>query len=395
MLSQLIIRKFVKNNDDIKNEEVRTRYGFIAGVIGIIINLLLFITKISVGVLTQSIAATADAFNNLSDSASSLITIIGFKLSTMPADEEHPFGHGRIEYLSALLVSIMVILVGYEFIRSSFERILHPSVIKFQLIPFVLIVMTILIKIWISKFNGYVGKVINSAALKASSFDAFGDVITSSCVALSLLISKFTLFPIDGYIGIAVALLILYTGFTLVKETINPLLGSSPDAELVNSIKSGMLTYDYISGVHDLIIHSYGPNKYMASIHAEVPADINIVRMHNVIDTAEKELSAKLNILLLIHMDPITIDNLDIKNTKDQLMKILDEFPVVNSVHDFRVVGDVEIKKLIFDVVIDSSKKLSHVAEAELKTKICSSVKESYPDYNCVITIDHDFNQLN
>jgi cation diffusion facilitator family transporter len=394
MFSQLLIKKFVKNYDNIKNEKVRTMYGFVVGVIGIFINLLLFITKLSVGIITHSIAATADAFNNLSDSGSSLITIIGFKLSNIPADEEHPFGHGRIEYLSALLVSFMVMLVGYEFIRSSFDRILHPTAIKFQLIPFILILLSILIKIWLSKFNGYIGKVINSSALKASSFDSFGDVITSSCIALSLLASKFTSFPIDGYLGIAVALLILYTGFKLVKETIDPILGSSPDSELVNAIKSGLLSYEYISGVHDLIIHSYGPNKYMASIHAEVPSDINIVKIHDIIDTAEKELATKLNILLVIHMDPITVNNVDIRNTKDQLMKVLDYFSIIKSVHDFRVVGEGARKNLIFDVVVDSSKKLNQVAEEELKTKICNGVKTSYPDYNCIITIDRDFNHL-
>jgi cation diffusion facilitator family transporter len=394
MLSQALVKKFVKNSENVRNEKVRTKYGLLGGIVGIIVNIILFAVKFVVGLMANSIAVTADAFNNLSDSASSLITIIGFKLSNKPADEEHPFGHGRLEYISALIVAFMVMMVGFQFVKSSFDRILHPTPVTFEIITFSLIILSILAKIWLSRFNSYIGKSIDSAALKASSFDALGDVITSSCVALSLLISRWTTFPIDGYIGIIVALLILYSGFKLVKDTLNPLLGEAPDTELVNSIKHSVMSYDHITGVHDLIIHNYGPGKCMASIHAEVPADINIVEIHEIIDRAEKEISDRLDIYLVIHMDPINIDDEDVHKTQAQLMKVLKDFPVIKSIHDFRMVGEGEHKNLIFDVVVDSSQKLSHEDESLLKQDICTGVKKSYSHYNCIITIDKDFNHL-
>jgi cation diffusion facilitator family transporter len=394
MFSSFLIKIFIKNHKDVKDEKVRISYGLLGGIVGIIVNFLLFIVKLSIGYIANSIAVTADAFNNLSDSASSLITIIGFKLSNRPADEEHPFGHGRIEYLSALIVAFMVMLVGFQFVKSSFTRILNPTAVKFEIIPFILIILSILTKIWISTFNSFIGKRINSSALKASSLDALGDVITSSCVAISLLASRWTAIPIDGYIGIIVALVILYSGFKLVKETLNPILGEAPDTELVEAIKTGVLSYDHISGVHDLIIHNYGPGKCMASIHAEVPANINIVQIHDIIDIAEKELSSKLNIYLVIHMDPINVDDTEIHKTKGQLVELLKEFPIIKSMHDFRVVGEGSNKNLIFDIVIDSSKKISSKDEFSLKNSICEKVKKSYANYNCVITIDKDFTHL-
>jgi cation diffusion facilitator family transporter len=394
MLSKFLVKTFIKNHENIKDDKIRTSYGLLAGIVGIVVNIILFIVKFSVGLIVNSIAVTADAFNNLSDSASSLITIVGFKLSNKPADEEHPFGHGRVEYISALIVAFMVMLVGFQFVKSSFDRIMNPTPVIFELIPFILIILSIITKIWISRFNSYIGKSINSSALKASSLDALGDVITSSCVALSLLLSKWTSFPIDGYIGIIVALLILYSGYNLVKETLNPLLGEAPDAELVSAIKEEVLSYEHISGVHDLIIHNYGPGRCMASIHAEVPADIHIVKIHDIIDRAEKEISSKLNIYLVIHMDPISVDDEDIINTQNQLKDVLNEFPVVKSIHDFRVVGEGESKNLIFDIVIDSSSKMSSEGEEELKNSICDGVRKVHPHYNCIITIDKDFNHL-
>jgi cation diffusion facilitator family transporter len=394
MLSKFLVNRFIKNPNDTKSEKVRTAYGFLGGIIGIVVNILLFLVKLAVGFFTGSIAVTADAFNNLSDAASSIITIVGFKMSNKPADEEHPFGHGRVEYISALIVAFMVMLVGFQFIRASFERVLSPTVINFDAVPFALILISVVVKIWLSKFNKYIGIAIDSSALKASSFDALGDVITSSCVALSLLVANWTTFPIDGYIGILVAAFILYSGFTLVKETLNPLLGEAPDAELVENIKSGILEYEYVSGVHDLIIHNYGPGKCMASIHAEVPANINIVKIHDIIDKAEKELSSKLNIYLVIHMDPINVDDEEINQTKEELISVLKEFSMVQSIHDFRVVGEGEHKNIIFDAVVDTSIRLSTEDETKLKQDICKGVKRTYPNYNCIITIDKDFTHL-
>jgi cation diffusion facilitator family transporter len=391
LLSNLLIKTFVKDSDNLRSEKVRASYGLMAGIVGIVVNLLLFGMKLMVGLLTKSIAVAADAFNNFTDSASSLVTIIGFKLSTAPADEEHPFGHGRFEYISALIVAFMVMFVGLQFVKSSFDRIMNPSPVVFETIPFILMLVSIVTKIWISRFNSLIGKRIDSSALKASSFDALGDVITSSVVAFSLLLSLWTSFPIDGYIGIVVALLILYNGFKLVKETLNPLLGEAPDAELVKEIKDGVLSYQYISGVHDLIIHNYGPGRCIASIHAEVPANISIVKIHDVIDDAERELSEKLNIVLVIHMDPISVDDEEINETRRQIEVVLSKFPEVKSMHDFRIVGEGEHKNIIFDIVVVTSGKTSSDHEDKLKADINNAVKQIHPQYNCIITVDRDF----
>lgn len=394
MFSKFLVSRFIKNNKDVKDEGVRTSYGFLAGIVGIIINTLLFAVKLIVGLISQSIAVTADAFNNLSDAASSLITIIGFKIAGKPADKEHPFGHGRIEYISALVVSFMVLLVGFEFVKSSFDRILHPSPIIFELIPFILLLLSILAKVWLSRFNGFIGNIIDSSALKASSFDALGDVFTSSTVALSFIISHFTSFPIDGYIGMIVALFIIYSGISLIKDTLNPLLGEAPDKELVKSIKNGVLSYEYINGVHDLVIHNYGPGRCMASIHAEVPCDISIMSIHEIIDKAERELSKKLNIYLVIHMDPVNTNDTEINAARKDLVKLLKQFPIVNSMHDFRMVGEGEKRNLIFDLVIEHTKGFSNKDEEQLRSDINNAIKELHPQYNAVITVDKNYTDL-
>lgn len=392
MFSNFLVSHFIKDNKNMKNEKVRTAYGYLGGIIGIIANALLFVVKFSIGLITHSIAISADAFNNLSDMASSIITILGFKLANKPADEEHPFGHGRIEYLSALVVSFMIMLVGSQFIKESFNRILHPAEVHFLLIPFILILASIGIKIWLSKFNKFIANSINSHALQASSFDAFSDVIISSITALSLLLSRWISFPIDSYFGILVALFILYSGFSLTKETLNPLLGEAPDPELVENIKLGVLKYKHISGVHDLVIHNYGPGRCMASIHAEIPYDISVVTIHEIIDKAEKELSHQLNIYLVIHMDPINIESKEVNKVKELLKDILRKYPMVKSMHDFRIVGDGEYKNLIFDLVVEQSKGFKD--EEKLKKDIDTELKKIHAQYNAMITIDRDFTVL-
>ncbi|MBU3189327.1 cation diffusion facilitator family transporter [Clostridium bowmanii] len=391
MISKFLISKFIKNYEDTSNKKVRDSYGYLGGVVGIIVNLLLFITKLFVGVILNSIAVTADAFNNLSDVASSVITILGFKLANKPPDKEHPFGHGRLEYISGLLVSFLVMLVGFEFIKTSFDRIINPSKVIFALIPFILILVSIGFKIWISKFNKTLGKAINSSALEASSFDALSDVISSSCVALSLLLSKWIDFPIDGYIGIIVSFIIIYAGYSLIKSTINPLLGESPDIDLVKGIRSKLLSYDHITGSHDLVIHNYGPSRCMGSIHAEVPCNISIVKIHEIIDKAEKEISEEFDIYLVIHMDPINTDDEEVEASRLELLDILKSFPIIKSIHDFRIVGEGEYKNLIFDAVIDFNPSFTTDAEAKLELDIGIELKKYCPQYNVVMTIDRDY----
>ena len=391
MFSNFLVKTFIKNSENTKDKEVRNKYGFLGGIVGIITNVILFAIKLSVGILVSSIAVTADAFNNLSDAASSVITIAGFKMANRPADKEHPFGHGRIEYLSALIVAFMVMLVGLQFVKSSFEKIINPEATKFEWVPFILLIISIFLKLWLSRFNKFIGEKINSSALKASSVDALGDVFTSTSVVISLLVSKFTSFHIDGYIGVIVALVIIYSGFSLVRETINPLLGEAPDPELVKDIETMMLSYDNIIGVHDLIIHNYGPGRCMASAHAEIPSDIDVITIHNIIDRAEREISEKLNIYLVIHMDPICLSDDEIRKAYNEVGKIIKYNPLIKSMHDFRIVGEGDEKNLIFDVVVDSKALSKVMSENELKDSIIKSIKELHPNYNCIITIDHDY----
>lgn len=390
MFFNFIVHRFIKDNSNVKDDKVRNAYGVIGGIVGILLNVILFIIKLSVGMIVSSIAIMADAFNNLSDAASSLITILGFKLSNKPADREHPFGHGRIEYLSALIVAFMVMLVGIQFIKSSFERIVNPTPVTFELVPFLLLFVSIFFKVWLSRFNKFMGEKINSAALKASSTDALGDVFTSTCVVISFLAAKFTTFPIDAYIGMIVALFIVYSGFNLVRDTINPLLGEAPDDELVNSITEMVTSYDNILGTHDLIIHNYGPGKCMASIHAEIPSDISVVAIHEIIDKAEREISKALKIYLVIHIDPICVIEGEVKSAYNEILSIIKKYDYIDSIHDFRVVGEGEIKNLIFDVVIEPS-KISPISDDELAKLISDGVKKYHPSYNCVITVDKHY----
>ncbi|KHD15540.1 cation diffusion facilitator family transporter [Clostridium butyricum] len=390
MLSQFLVNKFIKDHDNTHDIKVRNSYGFLGGIIGILVNVVLFTIKLSVGLITSSISITADAFNNLSDAASSIITILGFKLSSMPADKEHPFGHGRIEYISALIVAFMVMLVGVQFIKSSFQKIINPDIVVFELIPFILLLVSILLKVWLSRFNKHIGNTINSSALKAASVDALGDVFTSSCVAISFLAAKFTSIPIDGYMGMGVALFIVYSGFNLVKETLNPLLGEAPDPELVNAINEKVMSYDNILGTHDLIIHNYGPGRCMCSIHAEIPSDISLVKIHEIIDKAERDISNELNIYLVIHIDPICIIEGEVKEIYDYIQDYLNNFEYVDSIHDFRVIGEGEYKNIIFDVVIDTSKKIS-LSDGEIKSNINDHVQKVHPDYRTLITVDKHY----
>lgn len=391
---KFLISHFIKNYKNIDNTTVREHYGFLAGIVGVVVNLLLSIVKLIIGAITNSISVVADGVNNLSDAASSLITIISFKLSNKPADKEHPFGHGRIEYLAALIVSFLVILVGVEFIKSSFERIISSSKINFKVVPFILILLSILTKIWLGYFNKKLGKLINSSTLIASSVDAFSDVKTSSIVALSFIISLFTSFPIDGYLGIIISIFIIYSGIQLIKDTINPLLGEAPDPEMVKKLKDEILKFDYITGVHDLIIHNYGPSKFMVTLHAEVPCDISIMKIHEIIDTAEKEVAKKFNILLVIHMDPINTNDKDVANAKADVEKVIKQYPMIDSFHDFRMIGKTNHINLVFDVIIGFDTKLTGTELQELLYNIEKDLKGINPSYNTVITVDKDYSGI-
>ena len=391
MITEFLLKKFIKNSDDLKSKKVRADYGYLGGIVGIIVNIILFIIKLTVGLLVNSIAVIADAVNNLSDVGASMVTIFGFKLSSKPADKEHPFGHGRIEYISGLIVAFLVLMVGIEFIKTSIDRIKNPVVMQFAWIPFILLLISILFKVWLSKFYKTVGDKINSSALKASSIDSLSDVVSSSTVVVSLLISKFTTFPIDGYIGVVVSLVILYAGYNLIKDTLDPLLGVAPDEDLVKDIHKMLLSYECIDGTHDLMVHNYGPGRIIASIHAEIPQDISVVKAHEIIDRAEKEISAELDINLLIHMDPVTTKDEEILSAKNELMDVLDKFSYINSFHDFRVVGEGDYKNLIFDVVVNHDFIITKDSQLRLQNEINEELKKISPNHNAIITVDPSY----
>lgn len=383
-----MVRKLIKNYERTDLSEVRDRYGFLSGIIGILANFLLFVVKLVTGLIINSIAFIGDAINNLSDATSSIITIIGFKLAGKPADKEHPFGHGRIEYIAGLIVAFFIILVGYELLKSSISRIFNPVEVIFSWPALFVLLLSILIKLWLFLFNRFLAKAIDSQALLATSYDSFTDMIAMGCIGISLVSSLFTKFPLDAYAGIIVAGIILFTGVSLAKETISPLLGEVPDNNLITKIKERILSYEKVAGIHDLIVHSYGPGKYMASIHVELPADQDIIAMHEYIDEIERHVAEELDLLLTIHLDPLNLDSAELSRMQDELGRILEKFPAVLSFHDLRIVGKREKENLVFDIVIP--KGLKKEEKKKLVQDINHEVQKLHPYYNCVITIDEN-----
>ena len=391
MISDLILKKFIGEDPDFENSQIREKTGYTAGLVGVIINSCLFVAKLIMGLALSSIALMADAFNNLSDAVSSIVTIVGFKLANLPPDKDHPYGHGRIEYIAGLLVAFMVMLVGLQFIKSSLARILNPRPVVYQTLPFFLLILSIGLKLWLSSFNKKLGRKIDSSALKASSTDALGDAITTSIVLISILGSKFTSLAIDGYLGLIVSIFIIYAGFSLVKETISPLIGEAAPEELLNDIKNSVLSYDYITGVHDLVVHNYGPGRTMASIHAEFPSSIDVMEIHQVIDQAERDIGRRLNITLVIHMDPLSMDSRELIEARAEVDSLIEDLAIVKSIHDFRIVGTGSRKNLIFDLVLDGNLLNKEITESMVKEKLIGRIRKENPGYSCIITIDKEY----
>lgn len=393
MLTGMLVKAFIRDNENIKDKDVRQKYGYLGGIVGIVCNVALSAAKVAIGLMANSIAITADAVNNLSDAASSIITLVGFKITNKPADREHPFGHARIEYISAMVVSFMVVLVGFEFLKSSFERIRDPEVLKFDMLSFSVLVLSIIIKVWLSRFYKSIGRKIGSKTMEASGADSMSDVITTSVVAFSLLSSRWITFPIDGYIGLLVSAFIMWSGISLTKETLDPLLGEAPKAEFVNEITEMILQYEGIIGIHDMIVHNYGPGTCVVSLHAEIPYNMDIMEAHDIIDRAEQEISEKMDIHLVIHMDPINTDDKVVRKAQKQVTDIIKELHEELTIHDFRIVGGEEHMNLIFDLVVpyDYDEKMA----AKLSKEVANAIKKKYPAYNAVIYIDRAYSVLN
>lgn len=302
---KFIIKKTIKNHQAIEKEKVREAYGVLSGILGILCNLLLFIVKLVIGTTMNSIAITSDAFNNLTDTGSSFITVIGAKLSNQVPDEEHPFGHGRFEYIASLMISFIIILVGFELLQSSISKILNPEPIKFNLLLMIILVISVFLKIWMYSYNKYIGKKINSKVNMATATDSINDVFATSTVVITTIIGQYISIPVDGVVGLLVSLLILYTGYDVAKDTVNVLLGMSPSEETVDNIRDYLLNSEYIHGAHDLKVHDYGPGRTIASVHVEMSDQINIVRAHREIDKIEKAIHEDMCIDIVIHIDPM------------------------------------------------------------------------------------------
>ena len=382
---RLLAKLFIKNNKDYKNQTVREKYGILCGGFGIFLNVILFALKFIFGTIAASVAMVADAFNNLSDAASSIVQILGFKLASKKPDSQHPFGHGRLEYVSGLAISFFILLMGFELIKSSITKLINPEPQNYNLFSILVMGFAILIKFYMYLYNHQIAKKIDSVTMEATAKDSFSDMISTSVVIVSIIISRFTSFPVDGIAGIIVGAFILKTGYEAAKDTIGPLLGNPPSKELVDEIEKELLKHEPIIGMHDLIVHDYGPGRMMISLHAEVPGDMNIFDLHDVIDVAEVMISRKFNCSVVIHMDPI-----DTNNTRlEELKKILaEELPKIDKnlrFHDVRMVPGPTHTNLIFDVVKPFECALDN---EQLIAEINEAVQQRDKSVFCAVTVD-------
>ncbi len=377
-MTNLLFRLFIKNHTDTADETVRRNYGILGGSVGIALNLVLFILKTVAGLLSASVAMIADALNNLSDAGASVIALVGFKMSGKPADKDHPFGHGRIEYISALLVAIVILLMGFELIQSSVGKIIEGGAAQFNLTSVVILCIAIVIKLWMFFFNRSIGKKIDSPASLATAKDSLSDAAATAVILLGALFSKATGIAIDGYLGALVSLFILYAGYTTIKDALTPLLGSPPQPEMVDEIEKTVLSHEGIIGIHDLIIHNYGPARFMISLHAEVPSNGDVLVLHDTIDLIEKKLQIKFNCDAVIHMDPVETDNEVINSAKAFITCIISEISADLSIHDFRMVTGPTHTNLIFDMVVPYNFKLSNDEIAALVQQKLLSYNETY-----------------
>lgn len=387
-MQNFLVKKFIKDYDKTEDPQVREAYGKLAGVVGIVSNTAISVMKIGVGLVFSSISILADGINNLTDASSSLITLIGFRMAAKPADEDHPYGHARIEYITGLIVSFLIIMLGGQMLKASVEKILHPDALQFSLLAVGVLVVSILMKLWQARFNMKMGEAIDSATLKATGADSRNDVISTTAVLISLFIGKLTGYQLDGFMGVLVALFIVWSGISLIKETSDPLLGLAPDPTLVGEIQSRVMEHEGILGLHDLVVHDYGPGRVFASVHVEVDANENLMKSHDMVDNIEKEISSQLRIHLVAHMDPVDTKDPLTQTVKQQLKEIVEEIPEILSTHDLRVVSGYTHHNLVFDIVISPGCEKS---DGQLKAMIAGRLKEYDPKYNAVIEVDRNY----
>lgn len=387
-MTEMLIKKFIKNPEDIDNLKVRRSYGTLSSFVGIICNIFLFCAKYLLGTFSNSISIVSDAFNNLTDSAGCIVTLLGYKMSSKPADKNHPFGHGRMEYLSTLTIAIIILMVGFELLKNSFSKIIHPDELKFSIITIISLILSVCLKLWMSCFNNKLGKKINSGVLIATSKDSKTDAVATSATIIAIITSLFTKFPVDGVIGILVSIFIMKSGYDIIKDTIDDLLGKPADPELVKSIKEYIQQSDKIIGIHDLIIHNYGPGNMIASCHAEVRSDEDFIAVHDSIDIIEREIYSKLNILMTIHMDPVEVDNELVNKCKSRILEIVETINDSLCIHDFRIVTGETHTNLVFDLVVPYGFKYKN---EDIKKIIDDNLKDDEIKYFTVITFDSSY----
>ncbi len=390
-MTNFLINRFIQKNNNPASPESRAAYGKLAGTVGIFCNMILFTAKITAGLFSGSVSITADAVNNLSDASSSIISLFGFKLACRPADEEHPYGHGRYEYLAGLMVAFIIMVIGAELLRNSVMKIIHPTVVEFSWLSVGVLSFSILLKLWMMIFNNKVGRIINSKTLFAAAADSRNDVITTAAVLIAALLSRFTNLELDGIMGVLVALFILYSGFGLVRDTLDPMLGKAPDEELVNAIREKILSYSGVLGTHDLMVHDYGPCRQFASVHVEMAAEDDPLVSHEIIDSIERDFLKNDGLHMIVHYDPISTKDSQVTELREWISEQIKFLDARLSIHDLRIVKGKNRMNVIFDCVVPNDMQ---IGEKEIKCFVNNIISEKYPEYTAVITIDRSYAAL-
>ena len=386
-MTNLLIKIFIKDKNT-ENPDTRAKYGMLSSTTGIIVNILLSAIKLIIGIFANSISIISDALNNVTDAGSSIVTMIGFKMSQKKIDRDHPWGHGRMEYITAFIVDVLIVLVGLELFRSSFDKIISPELPDINNITIIILVIAVLTKLWLFVFYNKIAKIINSAAIKGNAYDSISDSVSTFVVLLSAIIAKIYGISIDGYASILVAIFILFTGFKALKETIDLLLGMKPEKEFVEKLEEFTKNYEMISGIHDIMVHDYGPGRKIISFHAEVPADCDICKAHDVIDQMEQDIYDEFNCITTIHMDPIVTDDEEINEMRKKTEEIVKEINTEFSIHDFRMTDGGDRINLIFDLVIPSDSKINH---DELKNIVQEKIHSVNDNYYAVPKVENSF----
>lgn len=387
-MTKFLINVFIKDKNNIENQEVRGKYAMLSSITGIIVNILLSVFKIIIGVLSNSMSIISDGLNNVSDAGSSIFTMVGFKMSQKKVDAEHPWGHGRMEYITALFVDILIILVGFELLQSSVDKIINPVMPEISNITIMLLIVAILAKLWLFVFYRKIAKKINSTAIKGTAYDSISDSISTLAVLISAFVTRFAGINIDGYVSFLVSIFILITGYKAIKEIIDILLGQKPDQEFVEKLEEFTKKYKEIEGIHDLMVHDYGPGRKIVSFHAEVPVDSDILKAHDIIDQMEQDIFEEFGCITTIHMDPIVVDNEEINHMKEETEKIVKDINKNFTIHDFRMTDGGERINLIFDLVIPAGEKID---VEQLVLEVRKKIHNRNEKYYAVIKVEHSY----